>query len=902
MRNINTSDPKNVTGGKLLGIDSSGAPAVFNASSLTAQGNPYRTYATKALATADLANIPADALVYVNADSTATNNGFYAKTSGALVQSSYDRVVSAENNITSLDMYARSHKNGVPLFMYNDIAQGTVVGNRVDFAETELTSNTNNGFALHTGTIDPYVMEAIRDIKRLFGAEPKAYALVEHNNIVLGKTCYIRDRALTIANNLVLVANTIRSGLTEFSVDLPIGDATSYLEFKIITQVKTNTALAAWLKVVSASIYYEEEIFNNYLFSAVAKRENTAPFARFDDVELHQEDGVSIVKHDDTTLQITIPKGTPMSARQYHLHLDGFHWPLLESAVNDVVALEVIADGIDFPSIFSFGEIAVEVGSQVCEYSLLTGSQAVNYQDDSVSTFYKLKTTAAKNVNFHNSYGYDDARFTIGSLTAGYVAPSDLTFTLRLRVYTSDKDYSSSSRIVKLEGQLRRLREYIGAYETKDRPVCKGLTDYTIPESATLKSRGVVIPATISEVGTVLEYGFSSDDYRLNGITIPTFSCGFICNRSASSDIALTAEVVSETGLKIQDADVDFSEIYNGVIKVSFELYAVVSTINNVRLRITVTSSEATGLEFYMFSSEVLGLSVVRTISDRLYDLDYTIKDTVVKSPSGTKFRIAVDDSGTLSTQPYTPSKMMVLSHSWGLIPASPSIGWYGDWSLASSTLELGLHSQIQTQLQTIIPDMTAFFQRFATFAAYFNDPSSWGQFNMSHLDFDSIMILSFMAGPVDDNWTGFGAALVDCITNYVCAGKTGVRVYMGKAGNVPTNEFNTALSGFGTTEIDTSATYTTEGTGWPWKMPDATDGTPITKVPADQPASEYVMNGQTVSHPGNYGYYAIAKNLKNQVAIDYSLVNTSPTLMTFAEYKAQPAMTQYIDPLYPYS
>jgi hypothetical protein len=66
---------------------------------------PYKAYATLAVATADLANIPEDALIYINADATPANNGFYAKTSGALVPSSWDRVAAAEAKITSLQSY-----------------------------------------------------------------------------------------------------------------------------------------------------------------------------------------------------------------------------------------------------------------------------------------------------------------------------------------------------------------------------------------------------------------------------------------------------------------------------------------------------------------------------------------------------------------------------------------------------------------------------------------------------------------------------------------------------------------------------------------------------------------------------------------------------------------------------
>lgn len=98
----NFVNPIMATGATIMALDASGAPGLLPASSITAQGNPHKSYATKSLATADLANIPADALIYVNADSTAANNGFYTKTGGVLVQSSYDRVAALESSFNTV--------------------------------------------------------------------------------------------------------------------------------------------------------------------------------------------------------------------------------------------------------------------------------------------------------------------------------------------------------------------------------------------------------------------------------------------------------------------------------------------------------------------------------------------------------------------------------------------------------------------------------------------------------------------------------------------------------------------------------------------------------------------------------------------------------------------------------
>lgn len=89
-------------------------------------GNPYKTYATLAAANSDLATIPADALVWINADATASNIGFWAKTGGVLVQSSFDRVALVENRATVLENNKANASVGQNLFNIaaSDIAVG----------------------------------------------------------------------------------------------------------------------------------------------------------------------------------------------------------------------------------------------------------------------------------------------------------------------------------------------------------------------------------------------------------------------------------------------------------------------------------------------------------------------------------------------------------------------------------------------------------------------------------------------------------------------------------------------------------------------------------------------------------------------------------------------------------
>ncbi|MRR56973.1 MAG: hypothetical protein EG824_01990 [Deltaproteobacteria bacterium] len=81
-------------------------------------GNPYKAYATLAAANADLANIPADALIWVNADPTAANIGYWAKTGGVLVQSSYDRVALLEQNAAIPNANHEIRNATIPYIVY----------------------------------------------------------------------------------------------------------------------------------------------------------------------------------------------------------------------------------------------------------------------------------------------------------------------------------------------------------------------------------------------------------------------------------------------------------------------------------------------------------------------------------------------------------------------------------------------------------------------------------------------------------------------------------------------------------------------------------------------------------------------------------------------------------------
>jgi hypothetical protein len=108
-------------------------------------GNPYKVYTTLAAANADLANIPSDALIWINADPIPANIGYWSKTGGVMAQSSYDRVAVLETKYLRLGSSKADQVSGKNLFNINaaDVALGyyieLVAGNLVANAGTNVT-------------------------------------------------------------------------------------------------------------------------------------------------------------------------------------------------------------------------------------------------------------------------------------------------------------------------------------------------------------------------------------------------------------------------------------------------------------------------------------------------------------------------------------------------------------------------------------------------------------------------------------------------------------------------------------------------------------------------------------------------------------------------------------------
>ena len=448
----------------------------------------------------------------------------------------------------------------------------------------------------------------------------------------------------------------------------------------------------------------------------------------------------------------------------------------------------------------------------------------------------------------------------------------------------------------------RNIENAIGGYLVKGKSPAVGIFDYDKKEGVSVTKSTITFEPSISELGTsvnfVISYSNLFSAHLDNKVEVESF---FTVNRFSVADFSLEASVYNLDGAtKLVDAAVELGNLYNGNISVKFTISPSTLNTREVLLKLKFTSKSSGGLILTLYDSAFVGVKVNEPIGQRLAVLE-GIVPLRLKSPDGSVYTLKVSNSGILSAAKLSISKMLIMAHSWGFIPSSPPTGWYGNWGLAASAQHLDMVQQIKTEGLAVIPDFNTEFFGFAIFATKFKEGASWFEnFVCETLEFDSIFILSFVAGPLDGDWTGFGQALYTCITQYTCRGKNDVKIYLANSG-APEAELAIAATLFGTTLIDVSEATSMDGTAWPWAMPKAPGNVTIKKVPPSEPANWETMNGQTLGHPGNWGFYTVAKKVINNVCLDFNIENPSPTIKTFSQYKLLPGIAQYIDPLYPY-
>lgn len=752
------------------------------------------------------------------------------------------------------------------------------------------------GFTLFFGIDQPEVINKVKFLSDK-GIKPNLQVVVESENIRINNTIYLFNEKNSIVVNTQLKSR-VESGKTVYYFDeLDIPEDFKFLSTSIMANIKENSGQSAYIRILSADIYYDNVLANNLFAQGSSNGLIEKPILFDVNADLSFNKYCHII--DEQTALITVPKGTKLNARDIVIPLKSFQQPLEFGGItNTVKLLKVESEGESNFSELNFYEFSVASGASIASFAAFNTFTS----DKENETYY---TCSLSNLtNYYGQYKYNSISIRCGKSPSS-VLEKDFTCKIKISILDFPESDNLNNELIRIKTDLNDVRKSIGLYSSNFvNPFCgivSKSSNVYLSDKTTYK-----IDEGVNEQNEYADLLIAVARVRAHGIEDPEFSIQLITDKTSEDKINITADVLSEYGIKIQSATVSYDEIYNGIVTVNFKLLKQTSDIRFVKVRCTFTTSLSEGTSVTVSNCSVTNLKKSSTIADTLYNLQYGNRPIILQSSGGNKFRLVVSDDGTLSTAPSLPSRMMIMSHSWGLIPYNPSSGWYGNWGLCASDESLDMVHQIETEGKKLNPEFTTFFYRFATFAAAFKNGASWyEQFDCSDLDFDSIFICSFAAGPSDGNWTGFGRALYDCVTNYVCKGKSNVKVYISYKGATfaPDNEMQEAASLFGTELIDVTEATTTQGTGWPWLMPAKPDGTrPIKAMTLPEGANpeDYMLNSP-LTHPGNWGFYTIAKKVVNKMFEDFGVENPDPTIMDFETYKKQPDIAKWVDPNYPY-
>lgn len=757
--------------------------------------------------------------------------------------------------------------------------------------DTSTTPQVNTGITFIFGRNEHDVMERVRTLSML-GIRPNIRLLIETENLNVNANVYVYD----IKNNLVLNKYLVKSsngGMIQFQYEgIECGADTWYITSSVLANTKIDNTKESYIKIVSADLYYSDVIANNFFIHGDAD-ELFGRSVEFDtDSDMSENKYCTII--DEETALITIPKGTELNARDVIIPLKSFHQVFdFGSTLGASKMIKVTSEGKSVFSELDFAEISVATAVTISKFSL-----SKIQSDKNNETLY---ICALDNLgNYDGPYGYNSLAVRCGK-NPKTVLEDDFICKIRMSILDFSQSENLSDELIRLKTSVSDLRKNIGAYTvTRNNHYC-GIVG---------KSNNVIlsdkytfrIDKGTNEQNEYADLLISVSRVRELGITEPEYTLMLITDKTSKDKIGLTADILSEFGVKIQSSTVSYDEIYNGIVTVKFKLLKQLSGIRFVKVRCTFTTQLSEGMSVSVSNCSVSNLKESDSIAETLHSLQYANNPIILRSSGGKEFRLTVSDDGKLSTTYLLPKRMMVMSHSWGLIPYNPAQGWCGNWGMAASEESLDMVHQIETLGKSLNPEFTTFFYRFATFATNFKQGASWfEQFDCSDLDFDSIFICSFAAGPNDGDWNGFGQALYDCLINYVCKGKSGVKIYVSDYG--PTEELEKVCALLGTELIDLSEAMSKNGTGWPWLMPAKPDGTRPIKantLPDGANPEDYILVGP-LNHPGNWGFYTVAKKVVNKMYEDFGIENPDPTIMDFETYKKQPGISKWVDPEYPY-
>lgn len=778
--------------------------------------------------------------------------------------------------------------NGITRSSYVVSEQGTY-----DYSTSTITwaagvSPTTDGFVFRTGEFDPELSRRMWKLYQM-GIKPNIRILVELTNISYNVSFYGYNATGDLETNYGLQVKNEYDKVALYKNNFDITANTRFFIINVRGRNPVDSSAPSSLRLISADIYYDNPIWNTYLkegreYSPVQRR------IKFDMSMAGDKYAKAI---DEETALLTIPAGTSLSARAISIPLHSFAIPLEMSTGVGKYSIVLEYEG-DTPDL-NFWEISSNPAG-----SLINLTAAQGTYDIPNAIVFTATLNASTMANYNNGYGYENVALRIGNNPTAATAHDIVT---KIKVsyvgWTADENFMRD--ILKLKTQVYDIRKAIGNYTSEFAKPYVGICGKSAGVNL-MGDNAITIPSGTAMSGQYVDLLISVGRLRELGLTSPNFEVKCMTNYTTSEAIPITAALLClDSDLQVQTATVNYDEVYNGFVRIQFKLLKQTAGVEYLKLRLSFSSSTTTGLTLSVVDSFVAGISKRDDVRKEIDALKSPDRKVFVTSTGGKRFRLVVDDNGNLSTAPAVPSRMMVLAHSWGYIP--PNKGWHGDWGLCASAEHLDMVHMIQTFGQTMNPSFTSFFQWFADFAVHFRSPEYWEtHYVMEDIDFDSIAICSFAASPTDNNWTGFGQALYNCITNYVCRGKSNVPVYIlhgfgdDAEMTIAANLFGTQLVNCKTIMADRNAT------GWPWLMPpDPVTGVrPIKRMTLPSGADEnlYMLNGP-LTHPGNWGFYQMTKILSNNMHIDFGVENPDPTVLNFSQYASQPDIRPYVDSRY---
>ena len=427
------------------------------------------------------------------------------------------------------------------------------------------------------------------------------------------------------------------------------------------------------------------------------------------------------------------------------------------------------------------------------------------------------------------------------------------------------------------EDELTLIKSAIGM------PYNTNYTDALVGISSTLttgtyRANGYTVAAGTSEKGNTID--LLLDWNRFFGKTPTEGTFDIFMNYNGTGEETFVIEAFDEKYNKLGDGTY-WHDYNNNYIRVNFPIRGF-RDMPRIIIRVGVSSELAKGYTMYYDHTVILGYGLLSPINARLLALEGMEQPNIVTSPSGKKFQITVTDDGVLGTQSFYFSKILVITHSYGLHSRSDSLGWFPTepWGMAASAKAKDYPHRLLEKMQTVNPEAEiSHIVNVATFEKNHNEPGfNFNDYDyLNAYDFDVIVIkIGENAG---SNYPNMAAHLIELIDNHVGKNKN-FKLFIASMFEYSSdtwdsqpegmnNEFARVATHYGTRLVminKNGGSYGDQYTAYnPVNLlPPKDDGT--------QPDKNTEVNAGVLGHPGDTGMEMIASEFWTEVKRIYQI------------------------------